>query len=62
MGEQCYKLEIWTSVPYSDSLTATSTSEAKLLGAANADEALKAIYLVLAEMTGSYMMPADPCG
>eukprot|EP00971_Amphidinium_carterae_P142403 2820778-Amphidinium_carterae.1 len=44
------------------SLTATSTSEAELLGAANADGALKAMYLVLSEMTGSYMMPADPCG
>eukprot|EP00971_Amphidinium_carterae_P189193 3755724-Amphidinium_carterae.1 len=32
--------------------TATSTSEAELLGAANADKALKAMYLVLAEMTG----------
>eukprot|EP00971_Amphidinium_carterae_P203407 4036581-Amphidinium_carterae.2 len=44
------------------SLTATSTSEAELLGAANADEVLKAMYLVLSEMTGSCMMPADPCG
>eukprot|EP00971_Amphidinium_carterae_P222228 4410920-Amphidinium_carterae.1 len=34
------------------SLTPTSTSEAELLGEANADEALKAMYLVLAEMTG----------
>eukprot|EP00971_Amphidinium_carterae_P121797 2411832-Amphidinium_carterae.1 len=34
------------------SLTATNTSEAELVEAANADEALKAMYLVLAEMTG----------
>eukprot|EP00971_Amphidinium_carterae_P215086 4269050-Amphidinium_carterae.1 len=44
------------------SLTATSTSEAELIGAANADEALKAMHLVLAEMTGSSRMPSNPCG
>eukprot|EP00971_Amphidinium_carterae_P350393 6491519-Amphidinium_carterae.2 len=45
------------------SLTATSTPEAELLEAAKADEPmnLKAVYLVLAEMTGSSRMPSKPC-
>eukprot|EP00971_Amphidinium_carterae_P290736 5773205-Amphidinium_carterae.2 len=44
------------------SLTATSTSEAELRGALNADEALKVVHLVLSEMTGSAKMSTSPCG
>eukprot|EP00971_Amphidinium_carterae_P244611 4856884-Amphidinium_carterae.3 len=44
------------------SLTATSTLEAELMGSVNADEALKAMHLVLLEMAGSANMSTSPCG